>query len=232
MPARLPNIDYSKSGSNFIVDSEYSEYYLPYYKDDDYFFTLDNFDRFIKGCEREVRKSKYYKRYIKYLKQVGFNFCQVLPNVVDNDIEDEEDVPEVKKTRSTGKVDIEMHHGPILTLYDYCAIITEAMLARKEKISSFIVADRIMTEHFDNTIQVVMLSKTMHEAVHDGDIFISINQAIGDLPRFIKKYKDGIGNYIEPIKQYIRLSEEHGSFDKNVLNIQQAVKKWEDKYGF
>ena len=212
----LPNIDYKKPSKNPTLDSDTSFYALPYYKDIEYFANLDNFVSFVKSVEQMVRTSKYYARYIKYLKKdIGLNFCQVLSNIkIDEDDE-------------KANTKIEMHHGPILTLFDYISIVVDHRLAHEQKVNSFIIADIIIDEHFNNNVQVVMLSKTVHELVHDNSIFINTKQAFGDLNAFLKKYKDGINDeQVHKINNYIQLSKKYVSFDKHVLDLEKNIVKW------
>ena len=210
----LPNIEFKKPVKNPTIDSDTSLYTLPFYKDSDYFSNLDNFVGFIKATEALVRTSKYYSRYIKYLKEdVGLNFCQVLSNI--------------KQEDETSSVDIEMHHGPILTLFDYISIVIDHMLYNNKKINTFIVADIILEEHFNNNIQVVMLSKTVHEEVHLNNVFINTKQAFGDLNTFIEKYKDGISDeQMVKINKYIEMSEKYDSYDKGILDLRDKIKQW------
>jgi hypothetical protein len=120
-----------------------------------------------------------------------------------------------------------MHHGPILTLFDYCSIVVDWLLYQEKKINTFIVSDIVLQEHFNNNVQVVMLSETVHEQVHENNIFINLHQAFGDLTSFLKKYKEGIHEeQIAKINQYIRLSEKYDSFDKHVLDLKDNIKKW------
>jgi hypothetical protein len=210
MTNHLPNIDYKKVSKNPTIDADTSLFEIPFYKDVEYFSNLDNFVGFVKSVERMVRTSNYYSRYIKYLKEdIGLTACQVLSN-----IEDE-------------YADIEMHHGPILTLFDYASIITDWMLATNKKINTFRVADILLEEHFNNNIQVVMLSKTVHEQVHENNIYINLNQAFGDLNAFLKKYRSGLHpEQIQKINKYIESSTQYESFDKGVLDLTGFVKKW------
>lgn len=212
----LPNIDYKKPKKNPTIDSDSSMYELPFYKDADYLSNLDNFVGFVKAVERLVRSSKHYTRYVGYIKKdVGLNFCQVLSNIK---IEDD-----------TAVTKLEMHHGPILTLFDYAAIITDWMLAKDKKITTFSVADRLLDEHFKNNIQVVMLSETVHKLVHTGAIFLNINHAFGDLNQFITKYRDGVSDeYIERINKYLETCRKYDSFDHHTLDLERTVKSWWD----
>lgn len=210
----LPNIEYKKINTTPMIDSDTSLYTLPFYKDADYFSNLDNFVGFVKAVETMVRTSKYYKRYIAYIKSdVGLNFCQVLSNIKQDD--------------ETSKVEIEMHHGPILTLFDYICILVDWSLYNNKKITSFSIANRMLEEHFNNNVQIVMLSKTVHEEVHDNNVFLSTKHAFGDLNRFLDKYRDGLSKeQIDKINKYISLCEKYDSFDKGTLSLREKIKKW------
>ena len=210
----LPNIDFKKPLKNPTLDSDTSLFTIPFYKDSEYFANLDNFITFVKSVEKMVRSSKFYSRYVKFIKEdVGLNFCQVLSNI--------------KQEDENSDVKIEMHHGPILTLFDYITIMIDYMLYNDIKITSFEVADRILEEHFQNRIQVVMLSQTVHEEVHENNIFLNTKHAFGDLNVFLEKYKDGISDeQIDKINKYIALCEKYDSFDKGVLDLKENIEKW------
>lgn len=213
----LPNIDFRKPHVNPTIDAEDSEYELPFYKDADYFTNIDNFVGFIRAVERQVRTSNYYSRYVKYIKEdVGLRHCQVLSNI-------EEEMVDGGKSKGI----LEMHHGPILTLFDYVAIITDHLLVNGKKVNTYIVSDILLQEHYNNNVQVVMLSKTVHEQVHENNIFINLNQGFGDISRFLKKYGDGLqADQIKKINDYIEKSKKYDSFDNNVLRLDGAIKKW------
>lgn len=210
----LPNIDYKKPKKNPTIDAETSLFELPFYKDADYLANLDNFVEFVKAVERMVRTSKYYSRYIKYLKEdMGLNFCQVLSNI---QVMDEKD-----------NTKIEMHHGPILTLFDYVAIVTDDQLAKGKPVSTFRIADIVLQEHFENHVQVVMLTETVHQLVHDGKVFLNMKHAFGDLQAFLDKYRDGVSDeYISKINKYIERSERYDSFDKQTLDLGKTPMSW------
>lgn len=223
---QLPNIDFSKPVKNPTIDAETSDYELPFYKTRDYFGSLDNYVNFIKACEKFIRSSNYYSRYVKYIKEeVGLSCCQVLSNIQDDYSDD--DGP-----HSKGKGMVEMHHGPILTLFDYVQIVVDWMLFRGMKINTFQVADIVLQEHYDNNVQIVMLSKTVHEQADDNNIFINISQAFGNLNRFLSKYFDGLqADQIQKINDYIKKSEQFDSFDNNLLTLEGAVKRWKRENG-
>jgi hypothetical protein len=207
MPKTLPDIIYDRSKVTPIIDARSSNYIVPFYKTGEYFDSLESYNNFIKGTERLVRQNDRYRKYISYLKtEVHLNRCQVLKNVDDQD------------------ADIEMHHGPVYTLYDICAIVIEYFLVKKWKITSMRIADQVLMEHQKNRIQVVMLSSTIHEEVHAKNIFINMNQAYGDLNAFLKKYGPTMPNeYKEKLNHYIDLSMVNDSTDHNILNLNKLL---------
>ena len=132
--------------------------------------------------------------------------CQVLKNINDED------------------ASIEMHHGPVFTLYDYCTIVLEYFIAKKWKITTMRIADQVLDEHQKNRIQVVMLSTTIHEEVHNRDIFINMNQAYGNLPAFLDKY-----GWVMPLEckeklnSYIDRSLLYDSTDFGILELNKML---------
>lgn len=211
---QLPNIKYKKTKTNPTLDAETSPYELPFYKDAEYLSNLENLTGFITAVKAMVRSSPYYKRYIKYLKEdVGLNFCQVLSGVKSED--------------ETSKTKIEMHHGPILSMFDYITIITDYMLSKGEPITTFSVANRVIEEHYALRIQTVMLSETVHEEVHEKEIFINMAQGFGDINAFLEIYHDGLSEeMIQKINNYIKRSESNDSYDKGVLTLKENLTDW------
>ena len=211
----IPGIDFSKKKKNPRIDSDASSFALDYKKDADYFSNLDNFVNFIKAVERLVRSSKYYKQYIAIVKNdYGLDFCQVLSNI--------------KPDSEEAYTKIEMHHGPILTLFDCVAIVLDHYINTGKKVTTFGIAKVIIAEHFDLNIQTVMLSETVHEQVHEGNIFINMRQGFGDINTFLTKYSEGL-RYNDELKnkinKYIETSEKYDSFDKHVLDLKRTIEK-------
>jgi hypothetical protein len=213
--SNILNVDFKKGKTNPTIDADCSLYELPFYKDNEYFVTPDNMVSFVKAVEKLVRKSKYYARYISYIKQdIGINQCQVLSNIHGGDDE------------TTKNTVIEMHHGPILTLFDYGIILVEYMLSKNKKITTFKIADMLIDEHFANRVQIVMLSESIHREVHDGNIFLSTKQAFGDLNAFLEMYSSGITDEQKiKINRYIDLSSRYDSNHNGVLDINPKLLK-------
>ena len=207
MAKALPEIIYTENNVTPIIDANTSFYTLPYYKDLDYFSNYESYVNFVKGVEKMVRQNPKYKKYINFLKkEVKLDRCQVLKNVTDQD------------------ADIEMHHGPVFTLFDICAIVLEYFIIKKWKISTPRIARVVLQEHLQNRVQVVMVSCTVHEEIHNGAICINIHQAYGDLKGFIKKYKDAISDeYREQLNKYIDRSLLYDSQDFSILELNDLL---------
>ena len=130
-------------------------------------------NKYIKRIEKIVRSSYEYREYIKFLKdEIDMNQCAFLPSLSRDD------------------VSLEIHHAPF-TLYDITAIIlNEARINYAGEITPFLIAERVMKAHFDGLVGLIPLSLTVHQLVHNGDIFIPLDYVHGDVKGFYNKYKD------------------------------------------
>lgn len=215
--SKIPGIQVNKPNNNPTIDSDESYYEIPFYKDYDYMFSIENEVAYIKAIERLVRSSKYYSRYIAHMKNdLGMNFCQVKGNIS----EDED----------AGVTDlIEMHHGPIFTLFDVTSIILNYMLAKEMKITTFSVANRVIEEHFKHRVQTVMLCKTVHQLVHDNKVFLNYKQGFGDLYSFLETYYEGLDEtQINNIINYIEKCKKYDSNDFG--NLEVIVTRWKTEH--
>lgn len=195
------------------------ELYLPYFKEESHFVNNIEYIKFIRGVESLIRRSKEYKAYISYLKNtVGLKRCMVFGNIDDE------------------KAPVEMHHGPIFTLFDYVELCTVATFRdKKQSVSSFRIADYVLQDHFDNLIQVVMLCEAAHEAVHPDpnkkDVkpeFVNIDSAWGDLIGYINKYGSYFNySHVHRIKRYMKEYTEHKEAPGERFTVfKEAMKKW------
>lgn len=209
--------DKMDDGTPFI-DSNNSDYYIPFDKPVEYFDSYENRVKFIKECEHLVRIHPFYKTYISYLINiVGMKTCQVLPNI---------------EADPKGKITTEMHHGPILTLFDTCEIILNHLInINDSNITTFHVARICIEEHRLNNVRVMMLAKTVHQAVYDDHIMLNYQMGFGDTATFIEKYHDGLDKaMIRQINMYIEWSKENDSFDNDILKISEHMKKFENDF--
>lgn len=197
------------------VDSDNANYYLEYDKSEEYFSYFDNEIAFYKGVESLVRKHSFIRtKYPKYLKEVvGLNTCEVLSGIEADD---------------KNKVSIEMHHGPILTLFDICEIVTNNFREHGAKdITTFKVANEVVEQHRQNNVRVIFLAKSVHQKVHDEGIYLNYRQGFGDTIKFLELYKDGVDKNMKiKISEYIAWSMEHDSSDQDILRLADTMREW------
>lgn len=191
---------------NKVIKADF--YHLPFYKKD--FFEAAEYVKFIKSVEKLIRRSKEYKHYISYLKEeIGLRYDALQPNITDD------------------LTDIEMHHGPILTLFDYCDIVTNYHIKQGSGVNTFMIAQEVLELHFENIVQVVMLSETNHQLVHAGKIFVHPNQAWGDVNKFIERYLDGMTpEQIETFNEYVQLAQSTKATDGDFLRVSKKFKNY------
>ena len=200
----MPNITYKGNlAKNISADDDYYQE-ISYFKTIEDFVDESSYSRFIKAVENLVRTSTDYKAFIDYIKHtLGLDFCQVFSKIYDN----------VDAT-------IEFHHGPIFTLYDICEVELTKFIQTGQRINTFRVADSVLDLHFKLKVNGVLLSKTAHEMFHEQDIFININQSIGDVNAYIQEN----AKYFTPevrykIWNYINVCKDNPSFDKGGLDM-------------
>ena len=203
----LPGITY-EGGIEKIVSSDDTRDVIMMYKPRDYFDDDVTYTKFVKAVEAVVRKSDDYKAFVNWVKNIlGVNFCQVSSQIID------------------GEATIEMHHGPLFTLFDYVSIVLNDFIQRGKKISTFRVADAVLQEHFDLRVQVVMLAKTNHEAIDNRDIFLNMRQGIGNVNEFIKRYAQALDDEQKyKIWNYINYSKTNETFDTGILDVPNVVR--------
>lgn len=200
---KIPNIKYCGDYLKIILDKDNPEDCITMYKDRDSLHETDVYNKYVKKCEAMVRRSREYKEFVNYIKKtLGINFCQITSNIFDEDAK------------------IEMHHGPLLTLYDYCAIMINYFIDTCKPISTFYIADAVIQEHFDLHVSVVMAAVTNHEAIHNRDVFINIKQGIGNMNEFINKYSNYLNDeHKYKIWNYVYMCKSNDSYHDGVLDL-------------
>ena len=178
---------------------------------EDLLMDYDRYTKYVKGIEKNVRNDDRYTAYIAKVKQGGLDHCAVMGNLPTDD-------PKLK---------IEMHHGPIFNLFDICDIVLKASLNRGERdITTFTIADRVLTEHEQDHIMIVMLSKPVHMGgAHNKKssrgLFVDVRATWGELNRFIDRWSDGmepehwdyIRRYLDECKRSRGRTLDQGLFD-------------------
>ena len=202
------NIHYVGDVGKFIEAKDDPYASISLHKHVEYFEDISTYSKFIKSCERSIRTSKDYKVFISFIKQIlGINFCQVSSHICDTD------------------ASIELHHGPIFTLYDITAVMLNYFMKTGKKINTLRITDAVLQEHFDLRVQVVMLATTNHEAAHNRDVFLNLKQGIGNLTEFIDMYKDCLEDIQKyKIWNYINMCKANPSFDRGYLDVDHIAK--------
>ena len=111
-------------------------------------------------------------------------------------------------------------------MFDICSIATDHMLEDGEKVTTFSVAREVLNAHELGLIQGTMLTETNHELVHAGKMFVHMNQCIGDLMGFIKRYKNGFKrDHLYMLEEYFKLCRQFDATDNDYLILRNASQK-------
>jgi hypothetical protein len=199
-----------KGDNNPKLKSKYDDTKISFNKTRKDLEYLDDFVRFVRSVERLVRLHPDYTNYIGELKsKLDLRNCSFLSNITDE------------------MVDIEMHHGPIFTLFDICYIVTNYYLKKFERVNSIVISEVVINEHYENNIQVVMLSTVAHQLAHVGKIYINPKQAWGNIDQFIKKYREGINKeYEENINKTLEIAHKYDSNDFGMFDLNEKPKNY------
>lgn len=204
---KISNIDCVLKDRNIKLETAHAYFALPYFQTKNSLFDLDQYIKFIKKIETIVRTHPDYKGYISLLLDKGLGNCSILGNI------------------NRENAEVEMHHGPIFTLYDICSIIADHLMRVQGSCSSFEVAERVLDEHYMNRVQVVFLSETVHQLTHTTNQFISMKQAYGDLNAFLEKYKEDISDSQKNIiNRYLDLAEKYETDYSDILKLRDTIK--------
>lgn len=171
--SRLNNIEFEETESgNYRIKSQGDIFSESLYFEPVQMYDGETYNKFIEKCKDCIRTSLKYSAYIAYLKNdIGLRY-----DAFNSEITDE-------------VATIEMHHGPILTLHDYVKLMMDWAFDTGKPVTTFSIAKKVMEEHAENRVQVVMLSKTNHALVHGGKLKVDMRQCHGNLYEFIQRYQ-------------------------------------------
>ena len=146
--------------------------------------------KFCLGLRNFIRKSLEYKDYISFLKNtMDWKRCAILKNAIN----------------ANGKrYTIEIHHEPF-TLFDIIDTIVRYYIANDIPINPFAVAEKVMELHYDGRVGLINLSKTQHELVGSGQIFIPLQFIYHDYYSFYDEYKLYMS---DAVKEKLRIKTE------------------------
>jgi len=193
---KVIDIQCKKSNTNISIQYQNDFFYENFYMED--MFDHSKYTKFIKNVENQIRTSDEYSNYIYYLKsEIHLNKCAILGNIDDE------------------MTDIEFHHYPF-TLYDIVNVVTAKKILNKEKVSTFIIIDKVLKLHYENKIGLVPLCKTIHQLAHAGEIFINLNQVFGKVNDFINDYYLGLTDeLVLDYNQIVKLSKQNIKYNKD-----------------
>lgn len=139
--------------------------------------SIDDLISEIKKIENMIRNSYEYKSWVKSIHEnLNIHNCDYFKSWSDDDI------------------DTEVHH--IITLYDIVIIVGTKMISELsggQYLLTFDIAKQVMLEHLSNRIPCILVSKTIHQAIHSGlyqpkSDSKSLN--MGEYLEFVKEYKE------------------------------------------
>lgn len=159
---------------------------------------------FIKSVEKMVRGSLEYREYISYLVNAQeMNICSAF-NAIGKELG--------KKFR------IEIHHEPF-TLYDISYIVYLNFINRGKKIDVFDISEQVLDIHYRGMVGLLPLSKTVHELVHVGRVFLPLQYLDDGFMKFFDLYHEEIEqcSLKEPLEKKIALSKMFNFKSNSVL---------------
>ena len=168
-----------------------------------YFNNEKDMVKFVKKVEMIVRHSQEYRDYITWLKKnMDFNKCAVLKNL---------------KVGEGKRYTIEIHHEPF-NLFQIVQIVLAKDMAQGNEINPYKIANEVMELHYAGKVGLIPLSATQHKLVHDGRIFIPLQQIYQDYTGFVELYDEYIPEKVQELIQYkVDMSMKCGQFQSNVL---------------
>ena len=148
----------------------------------------------VKTCERMIRSSLEYKEYIRFLKDyIDMTRCSFFGN---------------SKMDRYSKFKVEIHHSPF-TLYDITMTVLLKHLDEYGEVNLFEVSEEVMKLHYQCRVGLIPLSTTVHKLVHEGMLFIPVQNVRGDWLLFYKEYETYMHQDMkDKLKNIIKFSKE------------------------
>jgi len=159
--------------------------------------------KLIKTIERIIRSSMEYKQYVQYLRdEIDMTLCSFFNNINNKD---------------TKRVSIEIHHEPF-TLFDLTQIILDKWINEEKDINPLLIAEEVTLLHYRNTVGLIPLCVTVHELVHNGKLFIPLQNLFGNFVSFIEEYEKFISkDLLSLLEAKFKISKELIEPDMSIL---------------
>lgn len=159
------------------------------------------FKKYMTDIERTCRGSFEYRRMVNYLREyMNMNRCSFLDNVTN---------------KGDFGIKIHLHHSPF-TLYDIVNVVYLKKVAYNEPLDTEMVAKEVMYQHYRLAVGIIPLSETVHDLVHNGYVFIPVQNVMGFHQTFYEEYKEFIP--IETRDLYEKILDYSEHFDSSKQN--------------
>jgi len=174
-----------------------------------------DFRKYIQTIEKEIRHSYEYKEFIHYIiDNYDMSKCSFL------------------QVSSLDEVDvkIEIHHTPF-TLYDIVNIIYRKRVFYGESLEVQMVAKEVMMLHYRLLVGLIPVSVTCHNLIHEGKLFIPVNNVLGNYREFVRLYKQFISEEeLETLERIERYStEESDLLNTTILDMNMITFNTDNK---
>lgn len=174
--------------------------------------------KYFSTIEKEIRNSFEYREMIQYLRN-NYNMDECSFIKVSN--------------KDNFNIKIEIHHYPF-TLYDIVTIVYKKRIYYQESLDVQMVSKEVTMLHYKLLIGLIPLSKTVHQLVHDGKLFIPVNNVLGRYKVFVDLYKPFCEqDQLETLDRIERYSLEESDLyntsilDQNMINISTTDIKYQ-----
>ena len=206
----LPGVRSYNDMGNPTLTSDYGAYDIAFAETRDSLMNSEDYSNFIKNSLQRFRHSVRYNNYKGFLIGLGLDRCQVHGNITNE------------------MATIEMHHMT-LTIFDIALIICEHILNTYGYITTFDLVYLLKQEHTNHRVNIVMMSKTVHQLYHNTDgLFIHPDQTIGKWWEFLELYSSGITMGVaQKVINYIdNCISNDKSYDSDLLKLREKIIDW------
>jgi hypothetical protein len=169
---------------------------------------------FITACVRTVRHCPEYTRYRDFLvDNMDMGRCSILSG-----LSDEESVAAA----------LELHHCP-LALYDVCELVLGQMIFDRARVTTFAVANRVMAYHWKGMVGLIPLTKTIHEAVHSGQVHVDPRSIFGNWAGLIEENRRGLAEHlVDKLKAVSSSWSSEEAREQNARALTVGLQRWNE----
>lgn len=167
---------------------------------------------FITTCVQTVRRCPEYTRYRDFLvENMDMGSCAILSGL---------------SAEESAAAALELHHCP-LALYDVCELILGQMLVDKVRITTFSVANRVMAYHWKGMVGLIPLTKTIHEAVHSGQVHVDPRSIFGNWVGLIDENRGGLSEHLaDKLKAVSSSWGTDEAREQNARALAMSLERW------